>query len=167
MISVIVAEDQAIVRGGFRALIDAEPDMTVVADAADSRQALAHTRRLRPDVVLMDIRMPEMDGLEATFAITDDPDLATTRVLVLTTFELDEFVFGALRASGFLLKGGKPGDLLQAIRTVAAGEGLLAPSVTRRVIAAFAAAPAPTPSPPVSTSSPHASTRSSVWSPAV
>ena len=148
-VRVVVAEDQPIVRGGFRALIDAESDMTVVAEAADGLQALAHTRRTHPDVVLMDIRMPEMDGLDATAAITGDPALSDTRVLVLTTFELDEFVFGALRAgaSGFLLKGGEPSDLLHAIRTVAAGESLLAPSVTRRLIAAFASrrAPAQTP----------------------
>ncbi len=144
-IAVIVAEDQPIVRGGFCALIDAEPDMAVVAEAADGRQAVAHARRHRPDVVLMDIRMPEMDGLDATAAITGDPQLAPTRVLVLTTFELDEFVFGALRAgaSGFLLKGGEPSELLRAIRTVADGEALLAPSVTRRLISAFAEVPAP------------------------
>ena len=144
-VSVVIAEDQPIVRGGFRALIDAQPDMTVVAEAADGRQAIAHARRTRPDVVLMDIRMPDMDGLAATQAITADPTLSTTRVLVLTTFELDEFVFGALRAgaSGFLLKGGEPSDLLHAIRTVAGGDALLAPSVTRRLIASFAARPAP------------------------
>ncbi len=148
-ISVVIAEDQPIVRGGFRALIDAQPDMTVVAEAADGRQAITHARRTRPDLVLMDIRMPDMDGLAATQAITADPTLSTTRVLVLTTFELDEFVFGALRAgaSGFLLKGGEPSDLLHAIRTVAAGDALLAPSVTRRLIASFAARPAP-PEPP-------------------
>ena len=148
-ISVVVAEDQPIVRGGFRALIDAEPDMVVVAEAATGRQAMMETRRVRPDVVLMDIRMPDMDGLEATEAITGDPVLAATRVLVLTTFELDEFVFGALRAgaSGFLLKGGEPAELLRAIRTVAAGEALLAPSVTRRLISAFADRPAPAPPP--------------------
>ena len=148
-VRVVVAEDQPMVRGGFRALIDAESDMTVVAEAADGLQAVAHTRRTYPDVVLMDIRMPEMDGLDATAAITSDPALSDTRVLVLTTFELDEFVFGALRAgaSGFLLKGGEPSDLLHAIRTVAAGESLLAPSVTRRLIAAFASRPAPTQAP--------------------
>ena len=110
--------------------------MTVVAEAADGRQAVAQTRQAHPDVVLMDIRMPEMDGLDATQTITADPALSRTRVLVLTTFELDEFVFGALRAgaSGFLLKGGEPSELLHAIRTVAAGESLLAPSVTRRLI---------------------------------
>jgi DNA-binding NarL/FixJ family response regulator len=144
-IEVLVAEDQPIVRAGFRALIDAEEDMTVIAQAATGLEALAETRRTRPDLVLMDIRMPEMDGLEATQLITDDAGLAATRVLVLTTFELDEYVFGALRAgaSGFLLKGGEPRELLHAIRTVAAGESLLAPSVTRRLIEAFAARPAP------------------------
>jgi DNA-binding NarL/FixJ family response regulator len=145
-ITVVVAEDQPIVRGGFRALIDAEPDMIVVGEAADGHQAVAHAQRTRPDVVLMDIRMPELDGLDATEMITGDRALSGTRVLVLTTFELDEFVFGALRAgaSGFLLKGGEPNELLHAIRTVAAGEALLAPSVTRRLISAFAARPAPT-----------------------
>jgi DNA-binding NarL/FixJ family response regulator len=144
-VTVVVAEDQSIVRGGFRALIDNEPDMTVVAEAADGVQAVASVRRTRPDVVLMDIRMPEMDGLDATEAITGDPGLSGTRVLVLTTFELDEYVFGALRAgaSGFLLKGGEPAELLHAIRTVAAGEALLAPSVTRRLISTFAGRPAP------------------------
>ncbi len=148
-ISVVVAEDQPIVRGGFRALIDAEPDMTVVAEAADGHQAVSQARRTRPDVVLMDIRMPEMDGLDATQIIAADPTLTTTRVLVLTTFELDEFVFGALRAgaSGFLLKGGEPAELLRAVRTVAAGESLLAPSVTRRLIKAFADRPALPPPP--------------------
>ena len=148
-ISVLVAEDQPIVRGGFRALIDAEADMVVVAEAATGREAVSQTRRTRPDVVLMDIRMPDMDGLQATRRITADPAFAATRVLVLTTFELDEFVFGALRAgaSGFLLKGGEPAELLRAIRTVAAGEALLAPSVTRRLISAFADRPAPAPPP--------------------
>ena len=145
MIRVIVAEDQPIVRGGFRALIDAESDMTVVAEAADGRHAVTHAHQHRPDIVLMDIRMPEMNGLDATAAITSDPLLASTRVLVLTTFELDEYVFGALRAGacGFLLKGGEPSELLRAIRTVAAGDALLAPSVTRRLISAFTALPAP------------------------
>ena len=149
MISVIVAEDQPIVRGGFRALIDAEPDMSVTAEAADGRRAVTLAHQHRPDVVLMDIRMPEMNGLDATAAITSTPVLASTRVLVLTTFELDEYVFGALRAgaSGFLLKGGEPSELLRAIRTVAAGDALLAPSVTRRLISAFTALPVPASSP--------------------
>lgn len=144
-IRVLVAEDQPIVRAGFRALIDAEPDMQVVAEAADGRQAVSEARRQHPDLVLMDIRMPELDGLEATQQLTADGSLPHVRVLVLTTFELDEYVFGALRAgaSGFLLKGGEPRELLHAIRTVAGGESLLAPSVPRRVIAAFAARPAP------------------------
>jgi DNA-binding NarL/FixJ family response regulator len=144
-ISVLLAEDQAIVRAGFRALLDAEPDLQVAAEAADGREAVALARQLRPDLVLMDIRMPELDGLEATRQITADPTLNDTRVLVLTTFELDEYVFGALRAgaSGFLLKGGQPADLLSAIRLVASGESLLAPSVTKRLIEAYVSQPEP------------------------
>jgi DNA-binding NarL/FixJ family response regulator len=142
-IRVLIAEDQAIVRAGFRALFEAEPDLEVVGDAANGAEALEATRETAPDVVLMDVRMPGIDGLEATRRITADPALAETRVLVLTTFELDEYVFGALRAgaSGFLLKGGEPADLLQAIRIVANGESLLAPSVTRRLIEVFTSQP--------------------------
>jgi DNA-binding NarL/FixJ family response regulator len=150
VIRVLLAEDQAIVRAGFRALLDAEPDLEVAGEAADGREAVNLTRQLNPDLVVMDIRMPELDGLEATEQITSDPALSSTRILVLTTFELDEYVFGALRAgaSGFLLKGGEPTDLLSAIRLVAAGEALLAPSVTKRLIEAYIAQPGPaTPTP--------------------
>jgi DNA-binding NarL/FixJ family response regulator len=142
-IRVLLAEDQAIVRAGFRALLNAQPDLEVAGEAADGLQAVALTRRVRPDVALMDVRMPELDGIEATRQITADPATAKTRVLVLTTFEIDEYVFGALRAgaSGFLLKGGTPADLLAAIRLVAAGEALLAPSVTKRLIEAYVARP--------------------------
>jgi DNA-binding NarL/FixJ family response regulator len=145
VIRVLLAEDQAIVRAGFRALLDAEPDLEVAGEAADGREAVDLTRQLNPDLVVMDIRMPELDGLEATEQITSDPALTSTRILVLTTFELDEYVFGALRAgaSGFLLKGGEPTDLLSAIRLVAAGEALLAPSVTKRLIEAYIAQPEP------------------------
>ena len=141
MIRVLVADDQDAVRGGFAALIDAEDEMAVVGEAANGREAIDIARRVFPHVVLMDIRMPVLDGLEATRTICSDPHLAATRVLVLTTFDLDEYVYGALRAgaSGFLLKDTPPRDLLRAIEIVAAGDALIAPSVTRRLIAEFAA----------------------------
>ncbi|WP_229052935.1 response regulator transcription factor [Aeromicrobium sp. Leaf350] len=143
MIRVLLADDQHLVRAGFRALLDSEPDLQVVGEAVDGSQAVELARTHRPDVVLMDVRMPVLDGLQATAQICADPALAGTRVLVLTTFELDEYVFGALRAgaSGFLLKDVEPVALIEAVRLVAAGEALLAPSVTRTVIEAFAAAP--------------------------
>src|SRR4030088_830426 len=144
-IRVVLAEDQPMVRAGFRALLDSRSDIDVVGEAATGGEALEQVRALRPDVVVMDIRMPEMDGLEATRRITSDPALSQTRVLVLTTFELDEYVFGALDAgaSGFLLKGGEPADLVQAIRVVAGGESLLAPSVTRRLMDTYVSRPQP------------------------
>ena len=144
MISVVIADDQALVRAGFRALLDAEPDIEVVGEAADGLRAVEVVRATRPDVVLMDIRMPGVDGLEATRRIAADPALAATRVVILTTFELDEYVFEALRtgASGFLVKDTEPVDLLRGVRAVADGDGLLSPSVTRRVIGSFASAPA-------------------------
>jgi DNA-binding NarL/FixJ family response regulator len=133
------------VRAGFRALLDSREQIEVVGEAATGAEALAQARALHPDVVVMDIRMPAMDGLEATRQITADPALNDTRVLVLTTFELDEYVFGALDAgaSGFLLKGGEPADLVHAIRIVAAGDSLLAPSVTRRLIDTYVSRPRP------------------------
>jgi DNA-binding NarL/FixJ family response regulator len=139
----LLAEDQTMVRAGFRALLTAEPDPEVAGEAATGREAVRLAHERRPDLVLMDIRMPELDGLEATRQIIADPTLNGTRILVLTTFELDEYVFGALRAgaSGFLLKGGEPRELLSAIRIVAAGESLLAPTVTRRLIAAYLSQP--------------------------
>ena len=142
MISVLLADDQALVRAGFRALLNAEPDIDVVAEAADGIEAVRLTRQTRPDVVLMDIRMPGVDGLEATRRIVADAALAGTKVVILTTFELDEYVFEALRtgASGFLVKDTEPVELLRGVRAVAAGDALLSPSVTRRVIGEFATA---------------------------
>lgn len=144
-IRVVLADDQALVRGGLRALIEAEDDLTVAGEASDGREAVAIVRAERPDVVLMDIRMPGMDGLEATRQIAADGALSKVRVIVLTTFEVDEYVFAALRAgaSGFLLKDAEPGALLHAVRVVASGEALLSPSVTRRVVGVFAASAAP------------------------
>jgi DNA-binding NarL/FixJ family response regulator len=144
VITVALVDDQALVRAGFRALLDAEDDITVVAEAADGESAVEQAREHRPQVVLMDIRMPRVDGLQATTRITADPELRDTRVVVLTTFELDEYVFGALRAgaSGFLLKDVEPADLVAAVRVVAAGDALLAPRHTRRLIEAFVASPA-------------------------
>jgi DNA-binding NarL/FixJ family response regulator len=141
MISVLLVDDQALVRAGFHALLDAEADIAVVAEAADGETAVQLAHAHRPQVVLMDIRMPGVDGLKATARITADPSLPDTRVVVLTTFELDEYVFGALRAgaSGFLLKDVEPADLVTAVRVVAAGEALLAPRLTRRLIEAFVA----------------------------
>lgn len=145
MIRVLVADDQAAVRDGFAAIIDAQPGMRVVACAETGRAAVDLARTTVPDVVLMDIRMPKMDGLEATRVICRDPTLRRTRVLVLTTFDLDDYVYGALRAgaSGFLLKDTPRAELLRAVEIVAAGDALLAPSVTRRLIAEFAARPDP------------------------
>jgi DNA-binding NarL/FixJ family response regulator len=142
MISVLLADDQALVRAGFRALLNAEPGIEVVAEAADGLEAVRLARLTRPDVVLMDIRMPGVDGLEATRRIAAEPALSGTRVVILTTFELDEYVFEALRtgASGFLVKDTEPVELLRGIRAVAAGDALLSPSVTRRVIGEFATA---------------------------
>lgn len=136
MIRVVLADDQALVRAGFKVLLGSDPGLDVVGEAADGRGAYEIARRSRPDVVLMDIRMPELDGLEATRLICSDDDLESTRVVILTTFETDEYVFRALRAgaSGFLLKDTDPADLLAGIRLVAGGEALLAPSVTRRLI---------------------------------
>jgi DNA-binding NarL/FixJ family response regulator len=144
-IRVVVADDQALVRAGFRVLVDSATDLEVVGEAAHGEEAVELARRERPDVVLMDIRMPTMDGLEATRRITALDEAAGVRILILTTFHLDEYVYQALRAgaSGFLLKDTPPADLLAAIRVVAAGDALLAPRVTRRLIEEFARRPEP------------------------
>ncbi|MGW7266137.1 response regulator [Streptomyces sp. NPDC054842] len=141
MIRVVLADDQSLVRAGFRALLDAQPDIEVAGEAADGEEALDQVRALRPDVVLMDIRMPRLDGLAATRRITDSPDLGSVKVVMLTTFELDEYVFEAIRcgASGFLVKDTEPEELLRAVRAVVEGDALLSPGVTRRLIAEFAA----------------------------
>lgn len=148
-ISVLIADDQALVRAGFHMILDAEPGIEVVGEAVDGTEAVTMVRTVRPDVVLMDIRMPNMDGLAATREILSGGDVAT-RVIVLTTFDLDDYIYEALRAgaSGFLLKDTPPEQLVDAIRIVAAGEALLSPSVTRRVIAEFAGQPDSHPPPP-------------------
>ena len=139
MIRVVIADDQELVRAGFRLLLDSADDIEVVGEASNGDEAVAIVERERPDVVLMDIRMPGTDGLEATRRIHAQPSLNDVRVLILTTFDLDEYVHEALRAgaSGFLLKDTSPGDLLDAIKVIAAGEALLAPTVTRRLIENF------------------------------
>jgi DNA-binding NarL/FixJ family response regulator len=144
MIRILLADDQPLVRAGFAMILDAEDDMEVVGEAGDGAAAVAMCASLRPDVVLMDIRMPGVDGLAATRAIADDEALSETRILILTTFELDEYVFEALRAGagGFLVKHTEPAELVRGVREVARGEALLSPSVTRRLIAEFTTRPA-------------------------
>ncbi len=145
MIRVLLADDQALIRAGFRVLLQADSGLDVVGEAVDGEQAVDLARSERADVVLMDIRMPGMDGLEATRRIAADEDLAGVKVIILTTFESDEYVYQAIRAgaSGFLVKDTEPAELLQAVRVVARGDALLSPSVTRRLITDLAARPAP------------------------
>jgi DNA-binding NarL/FixJ family response regulator len=151
LIRVLLADDQALVRAGFRALLDAQPDVEVVGEASDGVEAVALAREHVPNVVLMDIRMPNKDGLEATREIAADPRLADVRVVILTTFELDEYVFEALRngASGFLVKDTEPAELVRGVQAVARGDALLSPSVTRRLIAEFATTPDAGPAEPL------------------
>jgi DNA-binding NarL/FixJ family response regulator len=147
-ITVVVADDQALVRAGFRVLVNSASDLEVVGEASDGIEAVELVEATRPDVVLMDVRMPRMDGLEATRQIVKSQGAAGSRVLMVTTFDLDEYIFDALRfgASGFVLKDTPPEELLAAIRVIAQGDSLLAPSVTRRLIAEFASRPADQPS---------------------
>ncbi|WP_405506774.1 response regulator transcription factor [Streptomyces cyaneofuscatus] len=150
MIRVVLADDQTLVRAGFRSILSGEDDIEVVGEAADGEEAVALAHEQRPDVVLMDIRMPGTDGLEATRRITTDPRLAAVRVVILTTFDMDDHVYGALRAgaSGFLVKDTEPMELLHGVRVVARGDALIAPAVTRRLISEFAnrrKQPAPSP----------------------
>ncbi|MGW1248216.1 response regulator [Streptomyces sp. NPDC002535] len=144
---VLVVDDQVLLRGSFRILVENEPGLTAVGEAGDGAAAFELARLHRPDVVLMDVRMPVMDGIEATRRICGSPETAGTRVLILTTFDLDEYVYAALRAgaAGFLLKDAPPAEVLTAIRVVATGDSLLAPSVTRRLIEEFARRPDPSP----------------------
>ena len=150
MIRVLLVDDQALVRAGFRMILDAEEDLDVVGEATDGREAIEQSRALRPDVVLMDIRMPELDGLEASRRIIAEQGDSAPRILMLTTFDLDEYVYEALRAgaSGFLLKDTPPEQLVEAIHVVAGGDALLSPVVTRRVIAEFVRRPPATARPP-------------------
>jgi RNA polymerase sigma factor (sigma-70 family) len=140
VIRVLLADDQALVRAGFRALLDAEADIEVVGEAGNGAEAIELARALVPDVVLMDVRMPELDGLAATRAIAEDDALSSVHIVILTTFEQDEYVFESLRAgaSGFLVKDTEPADLVRAVRAVAGGDGLLSPGVTRRLIEEYA-----------------------------
>jgi DNA-binding NarL/FixJ family response regulator len=142
-LGVLIADDQALVRAGFRMILEAEEDMEVVGEAADGREAVEEARRLWPDVVLMDVRMPDVDGIEATRRLLGDDGAAAVKVVMLTTFDMDEYVYDALRAgaSGFLLKDVPPEQLVDGIRVVASGDALLAPSVTRRVIEEFVRRP--------------------------
>jgi DNA-binding NarL/FixJ family response regulator len=149
MIRVLVADDQALVRGSFRLLVETDPRLQVIGEAATGAEAVEIAARDKPDVVLMDIRMPVMDGIQATRQITESDQTAGVRVLILTTFDMDDYVYAALRAgaSGFLLKDTPPGDLLTAIQVIAAGDALLAPAITRRLIAEFARRPQPSQQP--------------------
>ncbi|MFA1537484.1 response regulator [Actinomadura monticuli] len=150
MIEVLLADDQGLVRAGFRSILDDEDDITVTGEAADGERAVAACRELRPHVALLDVRMPRMDGLEAARRITADPRLDGVRVVILTTFDLDEYVYGALRAgaTGFLLKDTEPAELIHAVRVAARGDALITPSVTRRLIGEFAGrVEAPVPGP--------------------
>jgi DNA-binding NarL/FixJ family response regulator len=149
-IRVAIADDQPLVRAGFTTMVSYADDLVLVGEAESGADAVAVAKRVRPDVFLMDIRMPGLDGLDATRRITGDPELAGVRIIMLTTFDLDDYVYEALRsgASGFLLKDARPEDILTAVRVVAAGEALLAPSVTRRLIERFAAQPSPAARPP-------------------
>jgi DNA-binding NarL/FixJ family response regulator len=149
-IRVLVADDQQLVRTGLRMILDSEPDIDVVGEATNGHEAVAMARELGPDVVLMDIRMPELDGIEATRRVVQHDGDTSTRVLMLTTFDLDEYVYDALRAgaSGFLLKDAPASQLAAGVRMVAAGDALLAPSITRRLIEEFAASPPAAPAPP-------------------
>ena len=164
-IRVVIADDQGMVRSGFSVLLNAQPDIEVIAEAVNGQEAITHAAGLQPDVILMDVRMPVLDGLQATRAITAMPD--PPKVLVLTTFDLDDYVYEALRsgASGFLLKDASAHELAEAVRLVAAGDALLAPGVTRRLIAEFARMGAPrTPGPcssPCSGASRRSASRSS------
>lgn len=148
-VRVLIVDDQALVRGSFRLLVDSADDLTVVGEAGTGIEALALARSARPNVIVMDVRMPEMDGIEATRQISADPALSNVRVLILTTFDLDEYVYAALRAgaSGFLLKDAPPTTLLTGIRSIAAGEGMLAPTVTKRLIEEFSLRPTSGPTP--------------------